>query len=136
MSVIERLSSVVLLAAALLSGTAAFAVNSSFLNESALTNLTDEDRKLQLDAAMGVLEDAAASSSREWNNPSSGASGQADTLGNFTSDDGLHCRKLRLRTTAKGVESRFEFPVCKKTDGDWFIASGMKLTRTSDAKQS
>lgn len=136
MSVIERLPSVVLMSVAVLSGAAAFAANSSFLDQSAMTNLTDEDRKLQLDAAMGVLEADAASSSREWKNPSSGASGQADTLGNFKSDDGLHCRKLRLRTTARGVDSRFEFPVCKQADGEWFIASGKKLTRAKDVKQS
>lgn len=99
-----------------------------FLRDTALPALTDADRKLQGDAILGVLEDANPRTVKEWSNPKSRASGRVQTLGNFQSDAGLHCRKLQMSTLAKGIDSQFSFPVCKSASGEWFIASGMKLT--------
>lgn len=106
-----------------------FAGNLSFLNDTAVASLTDADRKLQLDAARAVLESPDATSSAEWSNPDSGSSGRVQSLGNLESEDGLHCREVRLYCKAKGVASQFAFPVCKDPKGDWFIASGKKLKK-------
>lgn len=105
------------------------AAGAAFLKDTAMADLTDADLKLQNETAISVLEDPASDASKEWNNPNSGSSGRSESLGNFKSDDGLHCRKLRLWTQAKGIESRFAFPVCKGEDGTWFIASGKKLSK-------
>ena len=106
----------------------AFSANAGFLNDTAITALTDADRKIQLDTALVVLESADPKSTKEWQNPTTGSSGRIETLGNFKSEDGLHCRKMKLFTRAKGIESQFAFPVCKKVTGEWFIASGKQLT--------
>jgi surface antigen len=105
----------------------AFSANAGFLNDTAITALTDADRKIQLDTALAALESTDPTSTKEWRNPTSGSSGRIETLGNFKSEDGLHCRKMKLFTRAKGIESQFAFPVCKNTNGEWFIASGKKL---------
>jgi surface antigen len=98
-----------------------------FLSDSAFVAMTDEDRKLQLVAALNALSSSEPQKQVEWKNPQSGASGTVEARGHYTADDGLHCRKLSLLTQAKGVENRFVFPVCKDSNGQWFIASGKKI---------
>lgn len=109
--------------------TIAHAANKRFLSDTALVYLGESDRRLQGEAALQALEDADPKASREWKNPESGYSGRAQSFGNYKSEDGLHCRKLKLRTQARGIDSQFAFPACKGQDGSWFIASGKKLTR-------
>jgi hypothetical protein len=107
---------------------ALFAANAGFLKDTALAYLTDEDRRMQTDTALSVLDDVAAKAAKDWRNPKTGSSGRSESLGNFRSEDGLHCRKLRLLTSARGIDSQFSFPVCKSAAGEWFIASGKHLT--------
>jgi hypothetical protein len=99
-----------------------------FLGDTGNRNLNDADRKLQADAALSVLENPNPTSQMEWSNPRSGASGIVQTLGALESEDGLTCRTLQLENKTRGGNNRLSFPVCKGTDGEWFIASGMKLT--------
>jgi hypothetical protein len=106
-----------------------FAAGAMFLQDTAHAALTEEDKKLQHDNAISVLNGEDANGSKEWSNPKTRSSGRSQSLGNLKSEDGLHCRRLRLYTNAKGVESQLTFPVCKNVGGDWFIASGMKLTK-------
>jgi len=112
----------------MLATTSVFAANAGFLKDTALAYLTDEDRRLQTDTAISVLENVDAAAAKDWKNPKTGSSGRSESLGNFRSQDGLHCRKLRLSTTARGIDSQFSFPVCKSAAGEWFIASGKQLT--------
>lgn len=119
----------VLLLSASLPCSSVLAANAGFLKDTALTYLTDDDRKMQVATALAVLEGADANGAREWSNPATGASGRSQSLGNFKSSDGLHCRKLKLSTQAKGIDSEFAFPVCKGKDGEWFIASGKELKK-------
>jgi hypothetical protein len=107
----------------------ALAGNETFLSDTAIAALTEADRKLQLDAVLSVLESTDAKAAKEWQNPQTGSSGRSESVGNFKSDEGLHCRKLRLFTQSRGIDSQFAFPVCKNASGEWFIASGMRLTR-------
>lgn len=103
--------------------------NLTFLKGTSFAQLDDTDRALQLEAARQVLESHDGQTQQEWSNAQSGASGRVRSLGIFRSEDGLHCRKVRVSSTAKGVESQFTFPVCKTTQGDWLIASGKKLEK-------
>lgn|SRR5690606_7211417 len=112
-----------------LSAMLSHAGNLTFLRNTSFALLDDTDRALQLDAAKRVLESDDARSSQEWTNPSSGSSGRVQSLGIFKSEDGLHCRKVRVSSTSQGVESRLTIPVCRTSDGDWLIASGKQLER-------
>lgn len=103
--------------------------NLTFMRGTSFAQLDETDRALQLEAARQVLESDDGQAQQEWSNALSGASGRVRSLGIFRSEDGLHCRKVRVSSTAKGVESQFMFPVCKTTEGDWLIASGKKLER-------
>jgi surface antigen len=120
----------VLLAALVATATVSFAGNLGFLNDTAIAALTDEDRKMQLDAAVSALESADGKATREWTNPATHSFGRTESSGNYKSEDGLHCRKMKLFVQAKGIESQFAFPVCKGADGEWFIATGKTLTKT------
>jgi hypothetical protein len=106
----------------------AVAAGATFLKDTAIAALTSEDLKLQSDAALSVLEDKNPRAAKEWANPQSNASGRIQSLGNFKSEDGMHCRKLQLAASARGIDSQFSFPVCKVEGGEWMIASGMKLS--------
>lgn len=104
------------------------AASPMFLGEMGNTYLDAADRELQADAARNVLENPNPKTHVKWSNPRSGASGRVQTLGALESAEGLTCRKLQLENQAKGGGNRLAFPVCKGSDGEWFIASGMKLT--------
>jgi len=127
-SALKNSASIACALLAILPTTVLFAANAGFLKDTALAYLTDEDRRMQTQTAISVLDDADATAAKDWKNPKTGSSGRSESLGNFRSNDGLHCRKLRLLTTAKGIDSQFSFPVCKNAQGDWFIASGKQLT--------
>lgn len=105
------------------------AFNLGFLEDSAISFLTPADVELQRKAALSVLASNDPHSAQEWKNSSSGYSGRVQGLGAFNSDDGLMCRKLKIRTQARGVESEFVFPFCKDASGEWFIASGKRLLK-------
>ncbi|MFL6551413.1 MAG: RT0821/Lpp0805 family surface protein [Povalibacter sp.] len=103
--------------------------NLSFLNDTALAALDEDDRTLQRAAAYSVLDAEDPVSSKEWKNDKSGSSGKIHSLGNYRSDDGLHCRKIRILTQAKSLKNDVTLPVCKLSDGDWIFASGKKLAK-------
>jgi hypothetical protein len=103
--------------------------NLTFLQDTPATTFTDEDRKLQLDAATAVLTDENPRLSKEWKNPATGHSGSFQGLGNLRSEDGLHCRKIKFSSEADGKKNQMVFPVCLTEQGEWMFASGKKLTQ-------
>jgi hypothetical protein len=105
------------------------ALTLDFLDDTAISFLQQADIELQREAALTVLESGDPHSAQEWKNSSSGYSGRVQGLGAFSSADGLMCRKLRIWTQARGVESEFVFPFCKDASGEWFIASGKRLLK-------
>ena len=121
-----------LAAVALLCAYGTHANNLGFLKNTASALLTDEDRELQRAAIMVVLEDPNAKSAKDWKNPNTGHSGAIQSQGNFRSDDGLHCRKLKISNLANGLKNEATYPVCKTTAGEWIAASGKKLTKATE----
>jgi len=105
--------------------------NLGFLKNSAAALLTDEDRELQRDAMMTVLDDENATTQKEWKNAQTGHSGSIKSLGNYRSEDGLHCRKLKIANLADGLKNEATYPVCKTPEGEWIAASGKKLTKAT-----
>lgn len=102
--------------------------NLTFLQDVPGVTFTDEDRKLQSDAAIAVLSDPNPRRSKEWKNPATGHSGSFQGLGNLRSEDGLHCRKIKIFSEAAARKNQMTFPVCQTAEGDWMFASGKKLT--------
>lgn len=102
--------------------------NLTFLKDAPGVTFSDEDRKLQWEAAFAVLSDPNPRTSKEWKNPKTGHAGSFHGLGNLRSENGLHCRKLKILSEAAARKNQMIFPVCLTTDGVWMFASGMKLT--------
>jgi hypothetical protein len=105
------------------------AQNLTFLQDTPGVTFNDEDRKLQLDAAIAVLSDPNPRLSKEWKNPATGHSGSFQGLGNLRSEDGLHCRKIKILSEGEGRKNQMVLPVCQTAEGDWMFASGKQLTQ-------
>lgn len=103
------------------------AQNLTFLENTPAVALTDEDRKLQSDAGIAVLSDPNARLSKAWKNPATGHSGSFQGLGDLRSEDGLHCRKIKILTDAAGRKNQMVVPVCLTARGEWMFASGKTL---------
>lgn len=119
-----------MIVAALLPGVVA-ALPTDILGNSPILKMTDADKKLQYEAVLDVLESSDPRAVREWENSATGFKGRIDAQGDMISSEGLHCRRLQLRTELKGLQSLFVFPFCKSPEGQWFIASGMKFNDDS-----
>jgi len=104
------------------------ALPTDILGNSPLLKMSDADKKLQYQAVMDVLDSSDVHAVREWENKKTGFKGRVDAQGDMTSADGLHCRRLQLRTEINGSQSLFAFPFCKDEQGQWFIASGKKFS--------
>lgn len=100
-----------------------------FLNNTPLSYFTEQDFQLMRAAVQAVLEDPDPATVREWRNPQNQYSGKIEGLGAFKSANGLQCRKLRVSTQAKGVESAATYPVCRDASNEWHLASGKELTK-------
>jgi surface antigen len=103
--------------------------NLGFLKNTVAALLTDEDRELQRAAMTAVLDDDNPTTQKEWKNSQSGHSGSIRSLGNYRSEDGLHCRKLKIANLADGLKNEATYPACKTPEGEWIVASGKKLTK-------
>jgi hypothetical protein len=107
----------------------AIAAGLGFLNNTPLSYFTEQDLQLMRDAAASVLDDVNPQAVREWTNPANKYSGKIEGLGSFRSSDGFRCRKLRITTQAKGIESAATYPVCKTAKDEWQLASGKELVK-------
>lgn len=96
---------------------AAEAVNTQFLEDSALSALTDADVTLLMDAIQKGLA-APAGEAAVWENPRTGASGRVEPGGVFDRD-GRGCRHLRLDFGNRGRHGEGQWTYCRRTDGSW-----------------
>jgi hypothetical protein len=97
----------------------ASAGNLSFLANSPLSYFTPEDMNLMQENSTRVLDAPGASPKQSWSNATTGASGWAQVRGQFTSSDGVPCKRLRIVNKAKGLESDATYTVCKYPDRGW-----------------
>lgn len=104
-----------------------------FLNNTPLSFFTQQDFQLMRAAVKAVLEDPDPMTVREWLNPANQYSGKIEGLGAFKTSDGLPCRKLRVSTQARGIESAATYPVCRTAGDEWQLASGKELIRDAAA---
>lgn len=108
------------------------ALDLDFLRDTPIMYLTETDKALQRDAALYVLEHAEPNAVREWQNSITGFAGRIEGKGDWVAASGQRCRKIKLVAQAKGAESVFVLPFCKDPTGEWFIGSGLELSRVTD----
>lgn len=95
----------------------AIAANTSFMNDSVLAELRDDDVTMLLATIEEALELPQGEASR-WENKGTGAQGTITRLGGF-SKEGRECRKLRVETQARGRSSDSEWDYCRAPYGRW-----------------
>jgi surface antigen len=95
----------------------AIAANTSFMNDSVLAELRDDDVTMLLGTIDEALELPQGEASH-WENKASGAKGTITRLGGF-SKEGRECRKLRVETQARGRSSDSEWDYCRAPYGRW-----------------
>lgn len=93
------------------------AANTSFMNDSVLAELRDDDVTMLLETIDAALE-APQGEAQQWENKASGAKGTITRLGGF-SKDGRECRKLRVEAQARGRSSDSEWDYCRAPYGRW-----------------
>ena len=103
----------------------ATASNLKWLKNSAAINLTEEDWRLAKEAADNALNEAKDGTTVSWENEDTGASGSSTPL-KSGKKDGMRCRYLKLKSTAKGINGEMIFLFCKYEDGLWKINSQKK----------
>lgn len=96
---------------------AAEAVNTQFLEDSALSALTDADVTLLMDAIQKGLA-APEGEAIAWENPKTGARGSVEPGAAFERD-GRGCRHLRLDFGNKGRHGEGQWTYCRRADGSW-----------------
>jgi 17 kDa common-antigen outer membrane protein len=98
-----------------------FGGNLSFLKNSPVTYFKKQDMDMLTRTAEKVLESQEANASGSWSNPKTGNSGEITLAGQFTSTEGLTCKRLRVLNRAKVVEGTALHTVCKTPDRGWVL---------------
>lgn len=111
---------VAIVAALLMAAGQAIAANTSFMNDSVLAELRDDDVTMLLETIEEALEQPQGEP-KQWENKASGAKGAVTRLGGF-SKDGRECRKLRVETQARGRSGDSEWDYCRAPYGRWELS--------------
>jgi surface antigen len=94
--------------------------NTSFLRDAPLAYFTDTDWSMFKDTLYKALNEHADGAAAQWNNASSGSSGEVTPL--KTRDvNGMTCRQTRIVNRAQGLNASGEYLLCKAADGEWTI---------------
>ena len=112
-----------MMAVALLMGgvmVTASAANVRWLQDSALSNMTEQDMEVLRKAARNVLDYGEDGESRRWENSETTAKGVVSALETLEVD-GQFCRRLELFNEVKGASGRSLFLFCRQPDGTWRI---------------
>lgn len=99
----------------------AVAANLSFLRNSPLSYFTQADIDMMIKAAGAILEASDPHAEQAWDNPRSGASGLVQGKAQFTTRDGTLCKRLRVVSRARKLESETVYTVCKDPARGWIL---------------
>jgi hypothetical protein len=97
------------------------AANLSFLKNSPVSYFKKQDMDMLTKTAEKVLDSLEPNASGSWSNPKTGNSGEITLAGQFTSTEGLACKRLRVLNRAKVVEATALHTVCKMPDRGWVL---------------
>ena len=92
------------------------------LDESPVSQFTDEDWEVFRHTARKALDEAKPGDTGAWNNDKTGASGSITIIAEAEPFQGLVCRRARFFNSANGITGTSVFRVCKRADGQWRIA--------------
>lgn len=94
--------------------------NVTFLKDSAIAKMTDQDLEMLRSAARNALDYTADGQSRRWENDATGATGIVTPI-STSEEGGAVCRQLELFNDAKGFSGRTVFTFCRQPDGTWKV---------------
>jgi len=109
-----------LLVSSALAGPVASGASLGWMKGQAAQFFTDADWKLLGAALTAALDEAADGEAREWRNDNSKASGRITPLASHTRDD-VTCRRVRIESSAAGVENSYRYLFCRRAEGPWGI---------------
>jgi surface antigen len=95
-----------------------WAFNTSFLRDAPLAYFTDTDWSMFKDTLYRALNENKDGAAAQWNNASSGSSGEVTPL-STREVKGMTCRQTRIVNRAQGLSATGEYLLCKTTDGEW-----------------
>lgn len=100
--------------------TPAFAGNVTFMKNSAISKMTEQDLEIMRAAARNALDYIADGQPRRWQNNESGAAGVLTPLDTFE-HEGTSCRRLEMFNEVQGITGRSVFVFCRQPDGTWKV---------------
>jgi len=96
--------------------------NLGFLKDAPITRFTGPDLEMFQSNLTAALEQSADGSTRRWENPNTGSSGQIAVISSFTQDR-KRCRRTRISNRARGyAAAQTDAVFCKETDGRWVMS--------------
>lgn len=108
-----------------LTASATYSQNLSFLNRGPLSNLSDDERQMLEAAWQRALTGAEIGKREEWRNPETGNGGWIELLDTHQDFD-TTCHSIRTHTEAGGLEGGGHYRVCLAEDGSWRFAPPRK----------
>ena len=100
--------------------TVSYASNYAFLDGSAITYFTDQDRDLMMSNIYKVLNRYPDNKKSSWVNPKSKAWGYAMVTKTMRQNNGLLCRALLIVNNAHHIPGKSTYRVCK-IKGSWKV---------------
>ena len=96
----------------------ASASNWRFLQDSPISQFSEEDFERFRAAGRRALDEAADGQTVEWKNPKTGAYGTIQPL-DTREVDGTTCRRAEVFNSAGGTKGTSRFTFCRQEDGTW-----------------
>ncbi len=97
------------------------AANWSFLQDTAVSQFSEQDWELFSKAGHEALDEAPDGETRGWNNPESGAFGTIQPLSSYQYL-GMECRSTEFFNSVRNASGTSRFDLCKQEDS-WKLVS-------------
>ena len=99
----------------------AAASNLDFLQDTPLSEFSDEDRKLFAATLAQTLSEADDNEVRKWSNPATKFGGEITPLRTRTRGDTV-CRDVAIVNTAKARTEKSVYTYCREREGEWRLS--------------
>jgi len=103
------------------------ATNWSFLEDTAVSQFSEQDWELFSKAGREALEEVPDGDTRGWNNPETGAFGTIQPLNSYQYKS-MKCRRTEFFNSARSASGTSRFDLCKQ-EGSWKFVSPQARSR-------